>query len=169
PIPSISISLSMIPIFIVAFRWGVKASFISGFIWGILQIVTGDAWILTPLQALIEYFVAFSFIGFAGLMMSVVQNAVRSQNRPKLITSVLVGVLIVSIDRYYWLFLSGVVFFAIYAEEAGQTSIYFSFVTNSITMISNFIGCSIVIILILMVRPTFLTMNKPLEANRKVS
>lgn len=169
PIPSISISLSMIPIFIVAFRWGVKASFISGFIWGILQIVTGDAWILTPLQAFIEYFVAFSFIGFAGLMMSVVQNAVRSQNRPKLITSVLVGVLIGSIGRYFWHFIAGVVFFANYAEEAGQTPIYFSFVTNSITMISNFIGCSIVIILILMVRPTFLTMNKPLEANRKVS
>lgn len=169
PIPSISISLAMVPIFIVAFRWGVKASFISGFIWGILQIVTGDAWILTPLQAFIEYFVAFSFIGFAGLMMSVVQNAVRSQNRPKLITSVLVGVLIGSIGRYFWHFIAGVVFFANYAEEAGQTPIYFSFVTNSITMISNFIGCSIVIILILMVRPTFLTMNKPLEANRKVS
>ena len=169
PIPSISISLAMVPIFIVAFRWGVKASFISGFIWGILQIVTGDAWILTPLQAFIEYFVAFSFIGFAGLMMSVVQNAVRSQNRPKLITSVLVGVLIGSIGRYFWHFIAGVVFFANYAEEAGQTPIYFSFVTNSITMISNFIGCSIVIILILMVRPTFLTMNKPVEANRKVS
>jgi len=169
PIPSISISLSMVPIFIVAFRWGVKASFISGFIWGILQIVTGDAWILTPLQAFIEYFVAFSFIGFAGLMMSVVQNAVRSQNRPKLITSVLVGVLIGSIGRYFWHFIAGVVFFANYAEEAGQTPIYFSFVTNSITMTANFIGCSIVIILILMVRPTFLTMNKPVEANRKVS
>lgn len=169
PIPSISISLAMVPIFIVAFRWGVKASFISGFIWGILQIVTGDAWILTPLQAFIEYFVAFSFIGFAGLMMSVVQNAVRLQNRPKLITSVSVGVLIGSIGRYFWHFIAGVVFFANYAEEAGQTPIYFSFVTNSITMISNFIGCSIVIILILMVRPTFLTMNKPLEANRKVS
>lgn len=169
PIPSISISLAMVPIFIVAFRWGVKASFISGFIWGILQIVTGDAWILTPLQAFIEYFVAFSFIGFAGLMMGAVQNAVRSQNRPKLITSVLVGALIGSIGRYFWHFIAGVVFFANYAEEAGQTPIYFSFVTNSITMISNFIGCSIVIILILMVRPTFLTMNKPLEANRKVS
>lgn len=169
PIPSISISLAMVPIFIVAFRWGVKASFISGFIWGILQIVTGDAWILTPLQAFIEYFVAFSFIGFAGLMMGVVQNAVRLQNRPKLITSISVGVLIGSIGRYFWHFIAGVVFFANYAEEAGQTPIYFSFVTNSITMISNFIGCSIVIILILMVRPTFLTMNKPLEANRKVS
>lgn len=169
PIPSISISLAMVPIFIVAFRWGVKASFISGFIWGILQIVTGDAWILTPLQAFIEYFVAFSFIGFAGLMMGAVQNAVRSQNRPKLITSVLVGALIGSIGRYFWHFIAGVVFFANYAEEAGQTPIYFSFVTNSITMTANFISCSIVIILILMVRPTFLTMNKPVGANRKVS
>src|SRR5699024_8811436 len=168
-IPSISISLSMIPIFIVAFRWCVKASFISGFIWGILQIVTGDAWILTPLQAFIEYFVAFSFIGFAGLMMSVVQNAVRLQNRPKLITSVSVGVLIGSIGRYFWHFIAGVVFFANYAEEVCQTPIYFSFVTYSITMISSFIVYLIVIILILIVIPTFIKMNKTLEANRKVS
>src|SRR5699024_11629760 len=95
----------------------------------------------SDLQAFIEYFVAFSFIGFAGLMMSVVQNAVRLQNRPKLITSVSVGVLIGSIGRYFWHFIAGVVFSANYAEEAGQTPIYFSFVTNSITKISNYIGC----------------------------
>src|SRR5690625_998678 len=70
PHPSISISFAMVPIFIIAFRWGVRASFASGFIWGILQIVLGDAWILTPLQAFIEYFIAFAFVGFAGLFMN---------------------------------------------------------------------------------------------------
>src|SRR5699024_12191266 len=49
--PSISISFAMVPIFIVAFRWGFIASTISGFIWGILQIATGDAWILTPMRS----------------------------------------------------------------------------------------------------------------------
>lgn len=32
--PSISISFAMVPIFIIAFRWGFKVSFISGFLWG---------------------------------------------------------------------------------------------------------------------------------------
>src|SRR5690625_2688552 len=101
PIPSISISLSMVPIFIVAFRWGVKASFISGFIWGILQIVTGDAWILTPLQAFIEYFIAFDFIGFAGLFARFVQNAADSNQKFKMSLYIIIGTFFGSIARCF--------------------------------------------------------------------
>src|SRR5699024_6634796 len=67
PHPSISISFAMVPIFIIAFRLGVRASFPSAFICVILRIVLGDASIFTPLQAFIEYFIAFAFVGFAGL------------------------------------------------------------------------------------------------------
>lgn len=160
PIPSISISLTMVPIFIVAFRWGFKASFISGLIWGILQIITGDAWILTPLQAFIEYFIAFAFIGFAGLFARFVQNAAESNQKFKMSLYIIIGTFVGSLARYFWHFIAGVVFFSHYAEEAGQTAIFFSFVTNGITMLSNFIGCSIVIVLLLMIQPNLLKMYK---------
>src|SRR5699024_5882849 len=59
------------------------ASFASGFIWGILQIVLGDAWILTPLQAFIEYFIAFAFFGFAGLFMNQIKRNLIENNISK--------------------------------------------------------------------------------------
>ncbi|OHX29245.1 hypothetical protein BWGOE5_48080 [Bacillus mycoides] len=75
-----SISFAMIPIFIIAYRWGFKMASLGGLIWGLLQIVVGDAYILTPIQAFIEYFVAFAFIGFAGLFHRPIQKALASDN-----------------------------------------------------------------------------------------
>ena len=69
-----SISFAMIPIFIIAYRWGFKSAFLGGLVWGLLQIVVGDAYILTPVQAFIEYFIAFAFIGFAGLFYRPIQK-----------------------------------------------------------------------------------------------
>ena len=40
--PWLTISFAMVPIFILAFRWGLKAGLLSGFIWGLLQVVLGD-------------------------------------------------------------------------------------------------------------------------------
>src|SRR5699024_581579 len=80
---SISISLSMVLIFIIVFRWGVRASFASGFIWCILQFVLGDAWILTPLLAFIVYFIAFAFVGFAGLFMNQIKRNLLENNKAK--------------------------------------------------------------------------------------
>lgn len=34
-----SISFAMIPIFIIAYRWGFKSAFLGGLVWGLLQIV----------------------------------------------------------------------------------------------------------------------------------
>jgi len=73
-----SVSFAMIPIFIIAYRWGFKTAFLGGLIWGLLQIVVGDAYILTPVQAFIEYFVAFAFIGFAGLFYRPIQKALAN-------------------------------------------------------------------------------------------
>ena len=63
--PWISLSFKMVPIFLLSFRWGVKAGAMGGLIWGLLQVVTGQAaggW-LTLTQGFLEYFVAFSLIG----------------------------------------------------------------------------------------------------------
>ena len=73
--PAISISIAMLPIFLVAMHWGIKAGMMSGFIWGLLQIILGDAYILTPVQAFLEYFVAFAFIGLAGACMPAIRKA----------------------------------------------------------------------------------------------
>lgn len=60
--PSISISIAMVPIFLLSYRRGWRAGILAGFVWGILQIALGDAWIATPVQMIVEYFIAFAFI-----------------------------------------------------------------------------------------------------------
>ena len=68
--PWISLSFKMVPIFLLSFRWGVGAGAMGGLIWGLLQVVTGQAaggW-LTLTQGFLEYFVAFSLIGISGVV-----------------------------------------------------------------------------------------------------
>src|SRR5690625_6786003 len=133
PHPSISISFAMVPIFIIAFRWGVRVSFASGFICCILQIVLGDAWILTPLQAFIESFIAFAFVGWAGLFMNQIKRSLLENNKAKANFSIIIAVILGSAARYFWPFIAGVVFFSEYAFEEGQGPIIFSLIANGIT------------------------------------
>lgn len=160
PHPSISISFAMVPIFIIAFRWGFRAAFISGFIWGILQISLGDAWILTPLQAFIEYFIAFAFVGFAGLFSNVIKSNLLSKNKKTAIFYVVIAVIVGAAARYFWHFVAGVVFFSEYAFEAGQGPIIFSLIANGITFTGAVITCSILLVLLISTAPHLITSAK---------
>ena len=73
----------MVPIFIMCFRWGVKGGALSGFLWGILQLALGNAYILTPLQAFIEYIIAVTFIGFGGIFSSSIKGYLANNQRSK--------------------------------------------------------------------------------------
>jgi thiamine transporter len=150
--PSISISAAMIPIFILAFRWGFKVSFIAGLLWGILQIATGDAWIATPLQAFIEYFVAFAFIGCAGLFYLPIQKQLRNGNKQKALGWIVLAIFAGSFARYFWHFIAGVLFFGSYAPE-GMSPVLFSFLANGATMLGAAILCSIVAVLLISSAP----------------
>src|SRR5690625_7049105 len=84
----------MIPVFILAFRWGIKGGLLSGFLWGILQIAVGDAYILNFWQGLIEYGLAFTVLGFAGLFSNQVQAAVKSKNTKSTFIYISLGVFV---------------------------------------------------------------------------
>ncbi len=48
---------------------------LAGFIWGILHFPLGQVYYLSVVQVLIEYPIAYTFAGAAGLMASNVQKA----------------------------------------------------------------------------------------------
>ncbi len=76
--PWISLSFKMVPIFLLSFRWGLKAGAMGGLIWGLLQVATGQAaggW-LTLTQGFLEYFVAFSLIGISGVVKPALDKAI---------------------------------------------------------------------------------------------
>ena len=47
----------------MAFRWGIAGGMLTGFVSGLLQLVTGG-YVLNPVQAALDYFVAYAFVGF---------------------------------------------------------------------------------------------------------
>ena len=107
---------------------------------------------LSPIQFLIEYFLAFAFIGFAGLFYKTIQTHFHSGEKKKALLWVVIATLVGSVARYFWHFVAGVVFWGEYAPE-GMSPVIYSLIVNGVTMIGAFVLCSIVLVLLLTKAP----------------
>ncbi|WP_404329965.1 energy-coupled thiamine transporter ThiT [Mesobacillus maritimus] len=167
--PAVSISFAMVPIFILAFRWGFRVSFISGFLWGLLQVVTGDIYFLSLDQFLIEYFIAFAFVGFAGLFHTVIQKALQQGSKLSVATWVVLAVFVGSLARYFWHFVAGVIYWGDYAPE-GTSAFMYSLIVNGGTMIGAAVLCSIVLVLLISASKRIIMKkgNSPIASERIV-
>jgi thiamine transporter len=167
--PNISISFAMVPILIIAFRWGFFAATVSGFLWGMLQIAMGDAYILTPLQGIIEYFLAFASIGLAGIFMKKIQVAL-TENKRKALQWIVFATLVGSAARYTWHFIAGFIFWGESAPD-GMSPFLFSLGVNGGTMIGATIYCSVILGLLVSSSPRFLLHKRtiPSKTMNKVS
>ena len=110
---------SALPIMIFAFVYGPKAGLIIGFIYGLLQAVQ-DPFIIHPAQFLLDYPVAFSMLGMAGVL-----------SKTKLPTAVKfsLGAVISAVLRYSSHVVSGIFAFGAYAPE-GYSVVGWSFLYN---------------------------------------
>lgn len=147
-----SISIAMIPIFLMAFRWGVKGGILSGFLLGLLQFILGFSQIYTLLQGIIDYAIAFAVVGLAGIFASQVKDSLVNNNRRKWITFVLLGTFLGSALRYLAHVVSGIVFFGEYAPEGQPVTVY-SLLYNGTYMLPSFIVCAIIVILVISAAP----------------
>lgn len=151
-----SVSLVMIPIVLMAFRRGVLAGVLTGFLVGLLQIVTGVISVaplsfgFVVMQVILDYLVAFSVVGLAGLVRGRYLEAVRSKQTAKVILIVALGVLIGSLLRYVTHVITGILFFGMFAD--GNVFIY-SAVYNATYMIPVAIVAMIVCSLLFITAP----------------
>lgn len=99
-----TVSLGMIPLTLFAFRHGFLAASAAGFLWGILHFLMGTASILHPLQGFIEYFIAFAFVGFAGVVKRPLLSAFENNNRVKQYQFIVIGTIIGTIARFFLAF-----------------------------------------------------------------
>ncbi|MGC9490393.1 MAG: energy-coupled thiamine transporter ThiT [Thermovirgaceae bacterium] len=125
-----SITLENVPILIFALRWGFKAGTGAGAVAGLLQLILGG-YVVHPLQALLDYPLAFSALGFAALA-----------PRP-----LWLGLAMGTFLRLACHVLSGVIFFASYAPEGTNVWLY-STVYNGSYMLPN-LGLTIILTYIL--------------------
>ena len=100
-----SVSLELVPIVFIAVRRGVAPGLAAGITYGFLQLALPGAFVYHPLQALLDYPLAFGALAAGGL---VVVTGWRS---------LAAAVALACGARFFFHFLSGLIFFAEYAPE----------------------------------------------------
>ena len=100
-----SVSLEALPILFVAVRRGVVPGATAGLLYGLLQLVLPGAFVYHPLQAALDYPLAFAALGVAGLI------DVRGWR------TLAVAVFAGFAARFCFHFASGAIYFASYAPE----------------------------------------------------
>ncbi|RFU62057.1 energy-coupled thiamine transporter ThiT [Peribacillus glennii] len=140
-----SVSIAMVPVFLMAYRWGLKGGLTTGFLLGLLQVVSGTAWIGHPVQGFIDYFLAFTVVGFAGVFAKQVTEGYREGNKGRGAAYATIGMFIGSFLRFLCHYVSGIVFFG---SENGQPVAIFSLTYNGTYMLASFVLCTAVLILL---------------------
>ncbi|MCA0969517.1 energy-coupled thiamine transporter ThiT [Halobacillus litoralis] len=151
-----SVSFSMIPVFLMAFRWGLKGGITTGVLFGFYQILTG-AYIVTIFQTLLDYVVAFGVLGFAGIVAYPMRKAIESKHVKRMITLIFLGGLIGSFLRFAGHFFAGLWFYGSLAPE-GQPVWLYSLVYNGGYMLPSFLLSTVILALLLYKRPKLITL-----------
>lgn len=146
-----SVSFSMIPVFLVAFRWGLKGGLLSGFLFGLLKLIFGPS-ILHLYQAFVEYGFAFTVIGLAGIFSNKLKAAINTGKTGLVFTFIFLGTLVGSGLRFLAHFYGGIVFWGEFAPEDQPVWLY-SFLYNGSYMLPSFIICAIGIFLLFKAQP----------------
>ena len=148
-----NISLGQIPLTIYALRRGTKPGLLAAFLWGMLHFL-GKAWFLNVVQVIVEYPIAFTFAGFAGLVSSQLHQAIRENKNLKARLLILEGSLIGAITRYFWHFVAGVAFWASYAKWGLSPWVY-SLVINGVSGVLTGVLATAAVLVVFQLHPTF--------------
>ena len=122
---------SMVPVLLLSFRRGPKVGVFAGVVFGLVQMML-DGWFYSPVGMFLDYPLAFGALGLAGIF----------KKTP------LVGVAASMVARFLSHFLSGVVFFGMYAPE-GMSPVVYSAVYNGSYMLPELVISGILIYMLI--------------------
>ena len=131
-------SWGAIVLVIFSLRRGLTPGLAAGLLWGLLHFPLGKVYFLSVEQVLIEYVIAFAVMGFAGLLYSPFQKALKAEKYTSAIvlacTSAFVGVGV----RYFFHYIAGVIFWSKDAP-AGTSPWLYSLTVNGTAALGTFI------------------------------
>jgi thiamine transporter len=130
---------SMVPILLISFRRDVKVGVTTGIVYGFVQMFL-DGWFYSPVGMFLDYPFAFGVLGLAGLF----------KKQP------IIGVIVGLIGRFVGHFISGVVFFGMYAPE-GMSPVIYSAIYNGSYILPEIVISAVLIYLL--VQRDVLNMN----------
>lgn len=108
--------LSMLFICLVGYWYGLRAGLMTAIAYGFLQLIS-EPYIISFPQLLVDYIFAFGALGLSGLF---------SKAKNGLVKGYIAGVL----GRYFFSFLSGIIFFGVYAAEYNMSAPIYSLTYN---------------------------------------
>ena len=111
---------SLLPLALYSYMYGSKNGLIAGMIYGLLQFIQ-DPYFYHTLQFLLDYVIAFGFVGMAG-------GLFRKILKP--IFALPLGLLVGVVGRFLSHFISGAVFFGVWAPETFTNIWTYSLVYN---------------------------------------
>lgn len=126
--------LSMLFMVLIGYWYGLGAGLTAAIAYGILQLII-DPYILSFPQMMVDYLLAFGALGLSGLFCN---------KKNGLVKGYIVGVL----GRYFFAFLSGWIFFGMYAPEEFPNAVVYSLAYNG-----SYIGAEALITLIVISLP----------------
>ena len=142
---------SLLPIIAFAYYYGSVPGLVVGIAYGFLQMIQ-DPWIVGAVQAALDYPLAFGCIAFAGVAGDL--NRKKGLNE---LVSWIGGVAMVGLGRFICHVLSGVVFFAEYAEGSGLSPLVYSLSYNSFVFVD--LAICLVVVAFPQVRKALARMN----------
>jgi thiamine transporter len=133
-----TISLSMVPILVLALRRGVFPGVIAGVMFGCVDYLI-EPFFVAPMQVLLDYPIAFGAVGFAGLGSTPYRRAC-SVSPARGVAVAVPFIILGGAARFAAAWLSGVVFFGQYAP-AGQPVWLYSLGYNLSYMVPSIVLC----------------------------
>lgn len=135
-----SISLSLVPLAILAYRQGLKIGLLGATLMGALQLLLG-AFIYHPVQVLLDYPVAFGLLGITGIWSKIVDK------KEKVSIAIISSTFIASVLRWASHTISGYVFFGQWAPE-GMSAMWYSMTYNFGYVFFSWLASVIVLVLL---------------------
>ncbi len=153
-----SVSLVMLPIFLIAFRRGIKDGLMTGFLLGVLQIIF-KVYYVHPMQVLLDYIVAFSGLGLAGIFTSAVKKNIMNGQKKQGIMYLLMGAFVGSAVRFSAHFLAGIIFYGAFAPVGTPVAMY-SLIYNAWYMVPSFIISAFALSILVATAPLVINVRK---------
>lgn len=139
-----SISLAMLPIFVIGLRHDWKIGLVSGLALGFLSTLN-NPYIVHPIQYLLDYPIAYGVVGLSGIF----------KNQPEKLGRFLSAMVFGSFLRYLSHGFSGIIFFSEYALMEGKEPWFYSFILYNLPYMAASMGLCLVVGSILWKRKLF--------------
>lgn len=158
-VSAIELQFGLIPLGVYALRRGFGAGLAAGLVWGLIDMflrgIPGGS-VLNALQGILEYPIAFTLVGLAGLCSTSFQRAQRDGKSARAYLLMFVGIVFAGVGKYFCHFVAGVIYWGSYAPK-GQSPVLYSLIINGGSALASIVFAVAVLSVLLRVSPKLFT------------